>query len=147
MMKEAISRSSMDDDNYTLLGAEAGNTVNTVSGDYLNATLDEVRFWNRAALRGRVCSLNVMMNLRCRRTGLIGYYKFNQGNVNANNAGVDEADRCKCFGYQWRHAQFRIELVPHPTGRQVLLQEQPERIQHLLHRITGTASVCDNGTN
>lgn len=53
----------------------------------LNASLDEVRIWNRALTQ---CEIQNNMNgeLGSGQTGLIAYYKFNQGSVNTNNAGI-----------------------------------------------------------
>ncbi|MEK7199301.1 MAG: thrombospondin type 3 repeat-containing protein, partial [Bacteroidota bacterium] len=55
---------------------------------YGNMSIDEVRIWNRA-----LCQDEIVNNKNCEpnavlQTGLQEYYRFNQGNVNSNNAGV-----------------------------------------------------------
>ena len=56
-------------------------------GSLLNGTIDEVRIWNRA-----LCALELQNNKDCELqanpTGLIAYYKFNEGIANGNNAVV-----------------------------------------------------------
>ncbi|MDP3666621.1 MAG: HYR domain-containing protein, partial [Sediminibacterium sp.] len=55
---------------------------------YGNMSIDEVRIWNRA-----LCQDEILNNKNCEpnavlQTGLQEYYRFNQGTVNANNAGI-----------------------------------------------------------
>ncbi|MBL7813632.1 MAG: hypothetical protein JNL70_01415 [Saprospiraceae bacterium] len=53
----------------------------------LNGSLDEVRIWNRALLQ---CEIQKNMNceLGSGQTGLLAYYKFNQGALNSDNSGT-----------------------------------------------------------
>jgi len=52
-----------------------------------NGQLDEVRFWNRALLQ-----TEIQNNMNCQLTGsengLIAYYRFNQGYIDADNTSV-----------------------------------------------------------
>lgn len=62
--------------------------VERTSALYTNANLDEVRVWSRA-----LCALEIQNNLHgelsaASRTGLVAYYKFNQGFSNSNNPTV-----------------------------------------------------------
>ena len=54
---------------------------------YASASMDEIRLWNRALPQ---CEIQNNMNaeLGSAQTGLLAYYKFNQGFANTNNAGI-----------------------------------------------------------
>jgi hypothetical protein len=54
---------------------------------YANASMDEVRIWSRAL---PPCEIQNNMNgeLGSGQTGLVAYYKFNQGSANSNNAAI-----------------------------------------------------------
>ncbi|MFZ4929385.1 LamG-like jellyroll fold domain-containing protein [Chryseobacterium sp. Mn2064] len=67
--------------NMVRLGA-FNNAANSFTG-----TMDEVRIWNRALSLGEITS-TMNCELPGPVTGLIAYYKFNQGIINANNASV-----------------------------------------------------------
>jgi hypothetical protein len=54
---------------------------------FLNASLDEVRIWNRALSQCEIQN-NMTGELGSGQTSLLAYYKLNQGSVNSNNAGV-----------------------------------------------------------
>ncbi|HUP12882.1 MAG TPA: LamG domain-containing protein, partial [Niastella sp.] len=53
-----------------------------------NGQLDEVRIWNRALSKAEIKS-NMNCQLTGSETGLVAYYKFNQGAVNADNSAVN----------------------------------------------------------
>lgn len=55
--------------------------------DYLESSIDEVRIWNIARSAGDI-SRSKNCELQGNETGLIAYYKFNQGFASANNATV-----------------------------------------------------------
>ncbi|MEO8517460.1 MAG: LamG-like jellyroll fold domain-containing protein [Flavobacterium sp.] len=69
-----------------------GNTVRLGSYDVLQnllgGKLDEVRIWNRALPQAEIQN-NMNCELPSGQTGLIAYYKFNQGIDNANNAAIN----------------------------------------------------------
>lgn len=67
--------------NMVRLGA-FNNADNVFKG-----TMDEVRIWNRALSIGEMAN-NMNCELAGPKTGLIAYYKFNQGIGNTNNASV-----------------------------------------------------------
>jgi hypothetical protein len=71
----------VDEGNTVRIGA-FNDAANSFTG-----TMDEVRIWNRA-----LSSSEIVNTMNCElsgpETGLIAYYKFNQGIVNANNASV-----------------------------------------------------------
>lgn len=54
-------------------------------GRFLNGKLDEVRIWNRALTQPELIA-NMNCELATMQTGLVAYYKFNQGFANANNS-------------------------------------------------------------
>lgn len=60
---------------------------NWTSNAYANASLDEVRIWSRAL---SVCEIqnNMTGELGSGQTGLVAYYKFNQGSVNTDNTAI-----------------------------------------------------------
>lgn len=71
----------VDGGNIVRLGA-FNNAANSFTG-----TMDEVRIWNRA-----LSPVEIANTMNCElpgpKTGLIAYYKFNQGIINANNTSV-----------------------------------------------------------
>jgi hypothetical protein len=74
--------------NRLLIGAS--DITNSFPAEYWSGDIDEVRIWNRALsaneiLRARDCEL------QGNETGLVGYYKMNQGVAAGNNAGVTTA--------------------------------------------------------
>jgi hypothetical protein len=52
-----------------------------------NGQLDEVRLWNRALSQQEIQN-NINCQLTGSESGLVAYYRFNQGTINADNAGV-----------------------------------------------------------
>lgn len=52
---------------------------------YLIGNLDEVRLWNRALPQGEIAN-NIYCELASGQTGLVSYYKFNQGIDSVNNS-------------------------------------------------------------
>ncbi len=57
------------------------------NANYFDGTMDEVRIWNVARTASEIAS-NKDNELFGNETGLIAYYNFNNGIVNANNAGL-----------------------------------------------------------
>ncbi|WP_276132626.1 LamG-like jellyroll fold domain-containing protein [Polluticoccus soli] len=55
---------------------------------FLNGSLDEVRIWDRALCQGEIQN-NMNCQLGGGQAGLISYYQFNQGFLNANNNAVN----------------------------------------------------------
>jgi gliding motility-associated-like protein len=58
---------------------------------FTNSTIEDVRIWNRALCQGEI-QAHMSCELTGTETGLVLYYKFNDGNPNANNAGVTTAN-------------------------------------------------------
>ena len=59
-----------------------------VSGlEHFNGSIDEVRVWNVARTAEQIAG-SMNCELQGNETGLVAYYKMNQGNDQANNAGV-----------------------------------------------------------
>jgi hypothetical protein len=52
-----------------------------------NGQLDEVRLWNRALSKEEILS-NLNCQLSGSENGLVAYYKFNQGRINADNSSI-----------------------------------------------------------
>lgn len=52
-----------------------------------NGQLDEVRFWSKALSKAEIQS-SMNCQLSGSENGLLAYYKFNQGNINADNTAV-----------------------------------------------------------
>lgn len=71
----------VDGGSLVRLGA-FNNAANSFTG-----TMDEVKIWNRALSPGEIAN-HMNCELPGPTTGLIAYYKFNQGIANANNASV-----------------------------------------------------------
>jgi len=59
-------------------------------GEYFDGNIDEVRVWNRALCEGELQN-NMNGELKLPQTGLLGYYRLNQGVAGANNAGITTA--------------------------------------------------------
>ncbi len=72
-------------DQYYAFGA-ADNT-NLGSGAAFNGVIDEVRIWNRALCTGEIVN-NMYCELDGSQTGLVAYYKFNQGAQDTDNTGI-----------------------------------------------------------
>jgi len=53
----------------------------------INASIDEVRIWNRVLSQGEIQN-NMNCELASGQTGLVAYYQFNQGFGNADNSGI-----------------------------------------------------------
>ena len=58
------------------------------AGRFMNASMDEIRIWNR-----ELCQAEVQNNMNCElnpagQTGLVSLYRLNNGFVNGNNAGL-----------------------------------------------------------
>jgi len=70
---------------------EEGNTVRlgafNDAANSFTGTMDEVKIWNRALSATEIAS-HMNCELPGPATGLIAYYKFNQGIANGNNASV-----------------------------------------------------------
>jgi hypothetical protein len=56
-------------------------------GPHFNGSIDEARVWNRALCQGEIIN-NMNGELHLPQTGLIAYYKFNEGIAGGNNASV-----------------------------------------------------------
>ncbi|WP_432671730.1 LamG-like jellyroll fold domain-containing protein [Flavobacterium sp. SM2513] len=74
----------------TTVPASAGNTIQL--GAYANAVLfnggmDEVRIWNKALTADEI-NRRKNCELQGSESGLLAYYKFNQGQANLSNAGL-----------------------------------------------------------
>uniref|UniRef100_UPI003D6A70B5 LamG-like jellyroll fold domain-containing protein n=1 Tax=Kordia sp. TaxID=1965332 RepID=UPI003D6A70B5 len=67
------------------------STSNLTIGDWplggrnINATIDDIRIWNVTRTIAEI-SANMSTDLTLPQTGLVAYYKFNQGVVNADNS-------------------------------------------------------------
>ncbi|MEL1247141.1 LamG-like jellyroll fold domain-containing protein [Flavobacterium helocola] len=57
------------------------------AGRYLNGDIDEVRIWNKALSASDILALKDC-ELQNGETGLVAYYKFNQGNDSADNTTI-----------------------------------------------------------
>ncbi|MEM9849091.1 MAG: LamG-like jellyroll fold domain-containing protein, partial [Bacteroidota bacterium] len=55
-------------------------------GEYYNGTVDEVRIWNYARSTAQILA-SKDVELTGNETGLLAYYKFNQGTADADNTG------------------------------------------------------------
>ncbi|HRI27381.1 MAG TPA: HYR domain-containing protein, partial [Chitinophagales bacterium] len=67
-----------------------GSTGNLYVGSYFGATgqtVDEVRIWNTARTQTQI-QASMGTELIGNESGLVAYYKFNQGTANGNNAGI-----------------------------------------------------------
>ncbi|MDX2189002.1 MAG: LamG-like jellyroll fold domain-containing protein, partial [Bacteroidota bacterium] len=76
--------------NVYLGGYDAsGNGLNSgANSRFLNGKMDEVRFWNRARTSGEIAA-NYNSTFNTSVSGLVAYYKFNQGIINGNNQAVN----------------------------------------------------------
>jgi hypothetical protein len=66
----------------TYLGSSAGAT-----SEFINGRIDEVRVWSVARSANQL-SNNMYTEISVPTTGLVAYYRFNQGNASAANAGL-----------------------------------------------------------
>ena len=69
--------------NFLNIGAYALNTGNATG--FLKGNIDELRIWNVARTSTEI-SNNMSNELSLPQTGLLNYYKFNQGVANGNNS-------------------------------------------------------------
>lgn len=76
------NRTLRNSDNRLRIGS--GN----IASEYFNGDIDEVRVWNKVL---NVTDILDTMNceLQASETGLVGYYKFNQGNDSVSNSTVN----------------------------------------------------------
>jgi hypothetical protein len=58
--------------------------------NYFNGTIDEVRIWNTVRTAAEI-QANMSKEFCGTKTGLIGYYKLNQGTANGNNSMITTA--------------------------------------------------------
>lgn len=84
-------------DNFTF--ADPGNIVVNVANigvrqrpafdGWLNGNLDEIRIWNRILTMAEIQNnMNCELSTPATQTGLVGYYKFNQGVNGADNTAL-----------------------------------------------------------
>ncbi|WP_172824433.1 BspA family leucine-rich repeat surface protein [Polaribacter sp. KT25b] len=73
--------------NYTREAINLGAMVVGNPISMLDGNLDEVRIWNTARSSAEIVAYKDV-ELTGNESGLVAYYNFNQGNVNANNSGV-----------------------------------------------------------
>lgn len=84
-------------DNFTF--ADPGNIAVNVANigvrqraafdGWLNGNLDEIRVWNRILTMTEIQNnMNCELSTPATQTGLVGYYKFNQGVNGADNTGI-----------------------------------------------------------
>ena len=79
--------------------------VGNIASEHFNGDIDEVRVWNKVLNATDI--LNTMnCELQASETGLVAYYKFNQGNDSVNNATVNSlldsssnANNCSLTGF------------------------------------------------
>ncbi|HEX6915128.1 MAG TPA: LamG-like jellyroll fold domain-containing protein, partial [Chitinophagaceae bacterium] len=64
-----------------------GKDVRYNSGRFMKGSIDEVRIWNRALCQGEIQNNN-SCELPGPQPGLQGYYRFNEGLVNADNSSI-----------------------------------------------------------
>ncbi|MGZ4094135.1 MAG: LamG-like jellyroll fold domain-containing protein [Bacteroidia bacterium] len=67
--------------NPLTLGSQPG------CGEFFKGSLDEARVWNRALCAGEIQN-NMNGELTVPQSGLVAYYRFNEGSAGANNAGI-----------------------------------------------------------
>ncbi len=79
-----------DNDNHTLLGAEAGAEATPDAGHYYNGLLDEVRFWNTARTAAQIQD-NMARTLQGDESGLMAYYRMDQQAVAGQTTLFDQA--------------------------------------------------------
>src|ERR1035437_9972529 len=58
------------------------------SGEYFNGSIDEVRIWDVARTQAEIVASAYDIPNPQTATGLIAYYKFDQGTANADNTGI-----------------------------------------------------------
>jgi hypothetical protein len=74
--------------NSTFIGAESSTAdVPAAIPNYFNGSLDEVRIWSKALCAAQIAN-NISGEITAPQSGLVAYYKFNQGFVGANNTSV-----------------------------------------------------------
>jgi hypothetical protein len=64
-----------------------GNSYNNEVNSYFEGNVDELRVWNRALCQDEIAATK-NCELAGNETGLVAYYRFNQGTANGNNAGL-----------------------------------------------------------
>jgi hypothetical protein len=72
-----------------------------------NGQLDEVRLWSKA-----LSPQEILNNMNCQLTGsengLVAYYRFNQGTINANNSGVKTLSDLSGHGHNGALENFSL---------------------------------------
>lgn len=75
--------------------------------EHTNGTIDEVRMWNRALTQCEVQN-NMSCELASGQTGLVAYYKFNQGLVFLNNSSVTSLTDASGNGFHATLTNFAL---------------------------------------
>ncbi len=87
-----VNGTSLGSFNYTssaAAGLPLNMGTNGVAGEYFPGTLDEVRIWNVARTQAQIqANMNSEISPQ---TGLVAYYKFNQGTAGGTNTGITTA--------------------------------------------------------
>ncbi len=117
------------------------STLNIGSGEtgahYFNGTIDEMRIWNVARTASQIqASMNA--ELAGSETGLVAYYNFNQGVAGGNNTGITTLNDLTGNGYNGTLTNMTLTGTTSNwvTGNSFSIAA-----------ITGTSSVCSNGTS
>jgi hypothetical protein len=76
--------------NLPIISANALLGSNQGGSEYTNGSIDEMRVWNRALCQGEIQN-NMNGELSLPQTGLVAYYKFNQGLASAANPTITTA--------------------------------------------------------
>lgn len=75
--------------NNTNFSIGRSGSTNPSFNNYFNGSLDEIRIWNVVRTPAQI-QANMNADIP-QQAGLVGYYRFDQGIANGNNAGITEA--------------------------------------------------------
>ncbi len=87
-----VAQNTSFNQNPSTLGATTNNWIgkSQYADAYLNGKMDDIRFWNVARTQSQIQS-NMNKELIGNETGLVAYYKLNQGVAGGNNTGINTA--------------------------------------------------------
>ena len=86
---------------------EIGRADANFTDEYFNGSIDDIRLWNYQLSESEInASLNC--ELDGDETGLIAYYKLNQGTANSNNSGVNTLNDISTNNYDGTLQNFSL---------------------------------------
>ena len=115
-------------------------------GNQYSGSMDEVRIWNRA-----LCQSEIQNNMNgeidpAQQTGLMAYYQFNQGDINANNTGLTTAADASVNGNDGTLNNFSLTGSTSNWAAGTVSGSAPVFVPATLSGTADGVQVCQSGT-